>query len=47
MCSCGGLLTDWCYECGDEICPHCGCLSDHERDDDAIVQPSQRVRGAE
>lgn len=30
MCSCGGLLTGWCYECGDDVCSHCGCLVDHE-----------------
>lgn len=25
MCSCGGLLTEWCLDCGDETCPYCGC----------------------
>lgn len=40
MCSCGGLLTDWCPDCGDECCPHCGCPclpDDWDGDDEEIL----------
>ena len=36
MCPCGGELTDWCFDCGDWVCIYCGCLDDHERDDEAV-----------
>lgn len=29
MCSCGGELTVWCYECGDWVCDDCGCRGEH------------------
>jgi NTP pyrophosphatase (non-canonical NTP hydrolase) len=30
MCSCGGELTVWCFDCGDWVCDDCGCSADHE-----------------
>lgn len=45
MCSCGGELTVWCFDCGDWVCDDCGCASDaHHGDvgeDFAAYDPGQ------
>lgn len=25
MCTCGGELIAWCFDCGDWVCDECGC----------------------
>lgn len=32
MCSCGGELTRWCFDCGDAVCDDCGCPVDPDHD---------------
>lgn len=29
MCPCGGEMTVWCFDCGDDVCDDCGCREDH------------------
>ena len=38
MCSCGGGLTVWCFDCGDWVCEFCGC------DDPAHLQARQETK---